>query len=80
MEANRCPQIIALSCSSLLPVEDAARLIEDICKAGAIEGGGEVLAAFDLGEHLSQWASTLHMKLGKMPRSRGPKNHLAVLV
>ena len=36
-----------------MPVEDAAQLIEDICKAGAINGEGEVLAAFDLGERLS---------------------------
>ena len=49
----------ALSCSSLMPVEDAARLIEEVCKAEAVDGEGEVLAAFDLGECLSLWAPSL---------------------
>jgi hypothetical protein len=39
--------------SSAIPsVEDAANLIEDICRAVVPSGEGEVLAAFDLGEHL----------------------------
>ena len=42
-----------------MPVEDAAQLIEEICKAGAVDGGVEVLAAFDLGEHLFQCPSSL---------------------
>ena len=56
-----------MSCSSLLPVEDAARLIEEICNTGAIDNAGEVLAAFDLGEHLSQCSSAI--VLAEKPRS-----------
>lgn len=52
-------QSLALSCSFLVPVGDAAHLIEEICKAGAVDGGVEVLAAFDLGEHLCQWPLSL---------------------
>ena len=42
-----------LLCSCALPsVEDTAHLLEGICRAVVLSGVGEVLAAFDLGEHL----------------------------
>lgn len=56
--------------SSAIPsVEDAAHLIEDICRAVVPSGEGEVLAAFDLGEHLEM---QMHIVLLSLLRQERP--------
>ena len=44
-----------------MPVEDAAQLVEEICRGGAVDGEGEILAAFDLGEHLQECPLICHV-------------------
>ncbi len=50
---------LVLRSSALPPIEEAAHLIEDICRAVVPSGTGEVLAAFDLGEGLEMHCGSL---------------------